>query len=536
MPSLFVIRMSTALTKIIKDFARRADAIKAPKVPQEISRIHVDEIASKVASFYERVRKLIDYREEHLLRKHYIERTLKKRLFLKNVTGAIAEPLVKDIIRAGHLPNDTVPETAVREVEAVIHNLLVLFEHLRGAGNGGGRRIQEWLAGITANAIEEILFPPAKEMLTAELMFSALKSRLYIQDGSLSDDEINLQLFIAVQRALLRVDQDLLHWRLLKFVYPNWLTMPREELPEIARNLPAIRENIERHLHHPLRRHFFKLADHYNAVFYLIGDLLTEERSAAELEALVNDEVKLASALEEAYRARYAKEKTRLGRLAFFSVISFLLSKIAVAFAIEIPVDRALGQFSLENTVINTLFAPLLMLVIVFAIRMPSEKNFRLIWEAARDVVYEGSEAKYILKIPKRRPLLGEAVVRLFYAAVFVTVFWWLAKLLLLADFSPASIVIFAFFVSLVAATGVKVHNRAQEISLEEAKPTVLSFLMDLVAMPFISVGRVALAGLAKVNILVVVVNLLIELPFTFFVEFLENFRAFIKAQKEEIT
>ena len=528
--------MPATLAKIVKIFLAHAEATRPEAVPPEVARIHVDEIASKVAAFYERVRKLIDYREEHLLRKHFIERTLKRRLFLKEVTGSIAEPLVKDIIRAGHLPNDTVPETVVREVDTVIGNLFVLLEHLRAQQNGERRKTQEWLIALTANAIEELLFPPTKETITAECMFGALKERLLIQGAGINDDDINLQLFIAIQRALLRVDEDLLHWRLLKFVYPHWITMKTEEVSEIAQSLPVIRANIARHVRHPLRRHFYKLADRYNTVFYLIGDLLDEPRSAAELEIIFSDEVKLASALENAYRLRYQKEKARLGRLAFFSVISFFLSKILVAFAIEIPIDRAVGQFSLENTVVNTLFAPLLMLIIVLAIRLPSEKNFPLVWMETQAIVYEGSDKKYIVKVPKGRSVFTELMVYAFYAAVFVAVFWWLAKLLLLLDFSPASIVIFAFFASLVAATGVKIQNRAKEISLEESKPTVFSFLVDLVAMPFISVGRVALAGLAKVNILVVAVNLLIELPFTFFVEFLENFRAFIKAQKEEIT
>ena len=38
--------------------------------PQEgTTTIHVDEVASKVASFYERMRGVVDWREEHLLRK-----------------------------------------------------------------------------------------------------------------------------------------------------------------------------------------------------------------------------------------------------------------------------------------------------------------------------------------------------------------------------------------------------------------------------------------------------------------------------------
>ncbi len=57
--------------------------------PKEgISAIHVDEVASKVAAFYEKIRGVVDWREEHLIRKAAIERILKRRLFLqKNEKG-----------------------------------------------------------------------------------------------------------------------------------------------------------------------------------------------------------------------------------------------------------------------------------------------------------------------------------------------------------------------------------------------------------------------------------------------------------------
>ncbi|MGB2762519.1 MAG: hypothetical protein WBC21_03185, partial [Minisyncoccales bacterium] len=47
---------------------------------EQISTIHVDEVAARVASFYEKIKGVIDWREEHLLRKRAIERSLKRRI------------------------------------------------------------------------------------------------------------------------------------------------------------------------------------------------------------------------------------------------------------------------------------------------------------------------------------------------------------------------------------------------------------------------------------------------------------------------
>ena len=40
--------------------------------------IHVDEVASKVAAFYEKLRGIIDWKEEHLMRRAAIIRKLKR--------------------------------------------------------------------------------------------------------------------------------------------------------------------------------------------------------------------------------------------------------------------------------------------------------------------------------------------------------------------------------------------------------------------------------------------------------------------------
>lgn len=118
---------------------------------------------------------------------------------------------------------------------------------------------------------------------------------------------------------------------------------------------------------------------------------------------------------------------------------------------------------------------------------------------------------------------------------MFVVSFGILIKILLKLDFSAASIIIFLFFTSLVAATGVKAYNRSRELSLEKEKPTIFTFLIDLFAMPLITVGKWGAYGLSKFNILIIALDLAIELPLQVFVVFLENFRGFIKSKKEEI-
>ena len=46
---------------------------------QGVATIHVDEVALKVAAFYEKIRTIIDWKEEHLMRRAAIIRKIKRR-------------------------------------------------------------------------------------------------------------------------------------------------------------------------------------------------------------------------------------------------------------------------------------------------------------------------------------------------------------------------------------------------------------------------------------------------------------------------
>src|SRR3989344_4943175 len=98
---------------------------KSLKPKEDVPTIHVDEVASKVAAFYEQIRTIIDWKEEHLMRRAAIIRKLKRRfldLELNNFnTGSIAEPLVLELIRGGYFPNDKIEDSKIGLVQNIIN-------------------------------------------------------------------------------------------------------------------------------------------------------------------------------------------------------------------------------------------------------------------------------------------------------------------------------------------------------------------------------------------------------------------------------
>lgn len=500
---------------------------KESEIESSEEKIHVDEIASKLAVFYEKIRNVIDYRDAHLLRKNTIGRILHRRIFLKDFSEDFAEPLIKELIRSGHLQNDTVPESKIADVQNIIDNLLILLKTERATSDEERNEVSEWLIQMSISRIEDELFPSQDIASFSDVMYLTIKKNLLVKNISLTEDEINLQLFIAVQKSLFRPDRNQLKYLLLKIMYPNW-SVPINSDVELALNdLKSLKIKIDKVLKDRYGHYFLKLCNKEKIVFQLIGDLVFDGVS-------LDDDFE--SSLKFRYDKRFLKTKKQLRRIAFLSVISFLISKMLIAFAIEIPLDKYIYHIiSISSLIINVSFPPILMLLIVLFIKLPSKNNFFLVYEAVKQIVYSGDEKKYIISAPKKKSVFTNIFIYLVYGGVLLITLYFLTKWLLYFHFSPASIVIFLLFTSMITATGVKIKNRAREMSLEKENTNVFGFIIDLIIVPFIIIGRWTITGLSKFNILVVVFDFLIELPFQVFVEFVENFRSFLRDRKEEI-
>ena len=372
--------------------------------------------------------------------------------------------------------------------------------------------------------------------MLAEMMVKTIRGRLEIkglpalpagrQGGTLDEGDADALLFIAVQKSLFRVDEHQLSYRLLQALYPSWEHTDSRDTPHVTGELERTHERILSYLKHPFLPAFLHLCNHLNIVFQMVGSVVFSSKGFENGERNI----------EDAYVERYRKERGKLFRMAFLSVLSFFLSKILVALAIEVPIDLyLLHHFSLIHTAANVAFPPILMLLILASIRLPSRKNLYLIQEEARAVIFPEHAHPYSVVIPRRKGWFLSFLLYFFYFVVFIITIQLISKLLLAFGFSIANIVVFILFTSLVTAVGVKIYNRSKEISLEKEPPRFFSFLLDLLTLPLVTIGRYIISGFRRFNIFLIFVNVVVEFPFQLIVEFLESMNEFIRAKKEEI-
>ena len=172
------------ISQLTQKLINRYQSWYLAKQKTETPTIHVDEVASAVAAFYEKIREVVDWREEHLMRRAAIERILKRRLLLFRNGKDIAEPLVLELIRGGHFPNDRIPESKISEVQKLINKYLFIIDN-SPAPPKKKQKIQlfDWILSIAACELEEILSPFSREKALIEYMTESMKEKIKVNEG-----------------------------------------------------------------------------------------------------------------------------------------------------------------------------------------------------------------------------------------------------------------------------------------------------------------------------------------------------------------
>lgn len=511
-------------------------------LPEEgVSTIHVDEIASRVAAFYEKIKGVVDWKEEHLLRKRAIERILKRRIIFQKENGNMAESLVYELIRGGYFPNDSIPESKIVKTQKILNKYLFILAKTRkekpaDATNEPIIELQDWLLDIASYELEKTLSPPLKEEALVDYMADLMKERIKVSEEIITEDKKNIQVYIAVQRALFNLDESTIAYCILCKRYPEWrdfsLTTPL--FLKIAENIYAVKESIVKELNHPLSEKFFNICKKHNTPYLILGDIVAKNPLEAQ-ENLENPEI-LEGLIKESYSQRLIKLKTRLRRAAIYSTISIFVTKITLALAIEIPIDKyIMNEFNSLSLGINILFPVFLMFLLVVTIKPPKKENLeRVIMEVSKICYQKERKDIYEIRKPKKRGKILGTIIFSIYALAFLISFGIIIKALQGLNFGIFSMAIFIFFVSVISFLGVKIRERSKELTVEEEKETFVHSLFDLFSLPIVRMGRWFSEKWAKLNI-ALIISALIDMPFLTFVEFLEQWQYFLKEKKEEI-
>ena len=249
-----MMELSESTKKLISQysFAQKQDSSN-----KNTATIHVDEVALRVAAFYEQIRTIVDWKEEHLMRRAAIIRKLKRKFFdfeMNNFsqTADAADGLVFELIRGGHFPNDKIEESKIQAVQKIIDKYIFILKNNPENKQGkAGLQFYNWLIEVAACEIEETLAPAIREMALIDYMFSSMKEKIKVSDkifesGFLKKEETNVQIYIAICQALFKLDKPIISYNLIKYKYPSWQYASEQLISKISQNIFKIFQQIEK--------------------------------------------------------------------------------------------------------------------------------------------------------------------------------------------------------------------------------------------------------------------------------------------------
>lgn len=499
-------------------------------------KIKVHETIGKVAYAYEKVRVAIDYQDEHLIRKNAIARMLKRRIFSKERGSVIAEPLIRELIRAGYLPNDYFPERRLPDIERIINKYVALIDATNQQQESREhKKIVNWILSVAAFELEEYFSPSIKDDAVVELMYKTVRPQIDLGTDILNPEDQDIQVYIAVHRALIKSDLGMLRYHLIYYYAPQWRYSTTEEIQGFAKELPQLINRIDQQITHQLSDRLFNYMKKFSPLFTVTKDVLSTYTDNAS--QVLADPQQLQTAITEATNKRYADAATRLNRGVFRSIIYIFLTKTIMAFVFELPYEAfIIKEIKLLPLAINVMFHPMLMFMIATSIRVPAEENTARIIQGIQEFVYDLPE-KEILKKREEKfrggSLLG-GIFNFLYSLAYVISFGFIIWVLIQLNFSIVSGLLFVFFLSVISFFGLRLRQTAKELVIVTKRESLLVIVFDFFAMPILRVGRWLSKQTSKVNVFMFLMDFIIEAPFKVLVETVEDWVSFQREKKEE--
>ncbi|MCJ7804635.1 hypothetical protein MUP35_02795, partial [Patescibacteria group bacterium] len=541
---------SEAAERLFKDYQNYVQSLQAKG---EVTYIHVDEIASRVAVFYENLIRVINWKEEQLVRRTAIERKLKRRL-ITEIYGLsvianlkpekIAEALILESIRGGHLPNNQIPQTRIKDVQGILEKYIYILKHISGDQNRGSSDVKlkvqfyNWLLEIAACEIEETLAPPYRENALINSMGQVMEERIRIKpEGSISEAEKRIQIYIAVHRTLFHLDAPIISYRLLKWQHPDWVNMPASLYPQAAQNIFKIRKEVEVQLNYQWSGEFFKIGEKYNTVWLILGDILDQfKKKPLEIAHKLVDKEVLNQMIAEAYEARYKTLKRRLLHMGLYSALSVMIANLVSLFIVEVPVAKILyGGIKPWSMVADIVVPTLIMVGLVSAYRLPSKTNIDKVIEEIQNIIYhqEGEEI-YEIRVKHGRRLITMIFIIFLYLLGLIITLGGIIWILRAIKLPPTSVAINTLLAAIMIFGAMVVRQRAKELAVED-RTTFLEFFVDFLSIPVGKIGQWLATKWKKYNIVSVFFTALIDMPFFALINFIESWSSFLKERKSEI-
>jgi hypothetical protein len=485
----------------------------AATTKQRARKVHVTGAGRTLTFAYEQLRNAAEYAEDHLLQ--YAIKRFYKRAFLTSDNEKIkdsGEELIIELTLAGYLQNDSITTATIDQINLLVADYFVA--HSRYAK-------EEWTLGVLAVEVEQLLVSDLKREVFIQFAYDYfLKTikRKKMFGQSIANFEIVL--FVAVHRALLKSDPATIRTILLRRYQqkPNMITYKQTN------------EMIDSILGSSVADKVYRLVNRQSAPFRILWRLVDENENATQL---LGSRQKFLSLYGKQVDSEYIQINRRINKGVIKSVIFLIITKVLVGISIEVPYDYAThGSLLLLPLTINLLFPPIYMILLRFTLQPPGVTNAQALTDSVDNLLYGD---KHVITLSRQAStgfgLAFNITYAIFSVFVFGGVAWWLMTI----GFALLHLLIFFTFLSAASFLGFRLSRQIRELEVVEGQQSGITMIRDFFYIPFVVVGQWISDKYARVNIVALFLDIVIELPLKTTLYLVRQWGMFISNKKDEL-
>lgn len=528
------IELSTYSVALIDTLAN----LPPKKNTSDPSSLSVSRTVSFFAIVYEKIRNAVEFREEHLVRRAAIERILNRRLSLNPEGKGEAENLMRELLWARYMPAESVTNDDLQRCQNIIDRYLELKRNVAGGRTAAVReRILSYIKDFMTCEIEEQLNPrnSANKAAYLHFFFHVLKNKVLIKD--IPTEQAESYFYVASEYAFAKNDTAYIRYHLFQLAHDPLYTLSAKKLEELQNSFVDLTARIDQIIKNPFINKLTRFAKKQVAPFRILFDIANKHPD--NIKNLYTNRGELWKTVDTVCREKYQETGVKLRTAAVRSIIYIFMTKAVFALILEYPLSLYFyGEVHYMPIIINTLFPPALMALIVSFVSVPSEKNTKKIYDRIIDILNRDPSFESAKKVVAQKPRVKRPILILgftvFYLLTFGITFLIIYALLDRIGFNIIGKTIFVFFLTLVSFFGYRIRQTTKEYTLED-KEGVMTPFVDFFFIPILFVGKFLSQEVAKLNVFILIFDFLIEAPFKLISEIVEEWITFVRQRKEEI-
>jgi len=503
----------------------------APITTETGAKIIVNESIGRAAFYYEKFRNALDYQDEHSFLKNAIKRILKRRVVLYGFQDNTARVLLHELVWARYFENDSLPESVIEDVASILRKFNFLKTNVKSKLSPN--QVSDIIIGLCACEIEETLFPHDDQEYFLSFIKQTVAKNIDLDESEISKIDLSFQIEISCRKVFFKSDIDEVRFRLFRFYYPRFPVLSKTDASEICDHFDQIFETFEAQLQENRKSKIFKFIKKNAPPFIIIWDLIN--RSPKEFESIAANKSLLLQRGSTIIEERNKNIFSRVVRALFRGIIFILLTKVFLAFIIELPYEtKVLHEINYSALATNVILPPLIMIITGFFIKVPGKKNTYSLLEITSEILLNDKlPTSKLLTLSTRRA----KSYRLFNFAntiLSLAILGLVAWLLIQLKFNIASITLFFIFISIVSFLAFRIRSTAKELEVRSSDDNVIIGLYNFILLPFVIIGKFLSDRWSEYNFTLWFWDFIIEAPFKAVIAIFESWLSFVREKRED--